>query len=107
MLWRKRRSLYVGATLAPSRRLSAHSRKSPWFSLTQKTTIERYTSRKAALDAEAHAIKHERPLHNTVKTPRERELRVKGGTFSNARKQARADLSEIGEKPSFNSEPRR
>lgn len=60
--------LYVGISLSAVKRLSQH-RGADWFNHITRVTIEHYATRWAALDAEAWAIHHDKPLHNTVIPP--------------------------------------
>ena len=56
--------IYVGATADLPRRLRSHERTSPWWSHTLRIDITWYGSRAEALDAEAVAIRMERPVWN-------------------------------------------
>lgn len=58
-------ALYVGCSGRPGTRLGQHQYK-PWFSLVTSVTFERYPTKAAARDAEAHAIGRLNPPHNIV-----------------------------------------
>jgi hypothetical protein len=60
------RLLYVGISLSAVGRLAQHRSDSGWYSDITRVTVERFATRQQALDAEALAIKSERPLHNIV-----------------------------------------
>jgi hypothetical protein len=46
--------------------MSEHRSDKPWWNDVVQIKRERYATRKAALSAEEHAIKHERPKYNVV-----------------------------------------
>jgi predicted GIY-YIG superfamily endonuclease len=56
--------LYVGITMNAPRRLKEHSRHSGWWDNVARVEIEQFPTRAAVIDAERHAIKLEKPLHN-------------------------------------------
>jgi predicted GIY-YIG superfamily endonuclease len=56
--------LYVGYTSEPKARVAAHRTSAPWYPQAARWTYEPHPDRKAALAAEAAAIRAERPLHN-------------------------------------------
>jgi predicted GIY-YIG superfamily endonuclease len=56
--------LYVGITDKPSRRWFAHAADKPWWGDVANRSLEWLPSRERALEAEAHAIRTEKPLHN-------------------------------------------
>jgi hypothetical protein len=58
--------LYVGISYRSTERTFAHSDSSHWFDEVTRIEIERFPSRRAALDAEMQAIKLEKPLHNII-----------------------------------------
>lgn len=58
--------LYIGVTCNPARRFNDHRDSKNWFNDIATVQLETYPNQKAAYDAEAYAIKHERPLHNRV-----------------------------------------
>lgn len=63
------RLLYVGVSENPLRRLRQHHVGSRWFrGVAVRTEIEWHQSRKAALAAEAEAIRTEAPVHNQAQT---------------------------------------
>jgi predicted GIY-YIG superfamily endonuclease len=68
------RLLYVGISLSTAHRLAEHRCVSGWSSKVVKITIERFPTRKAALEAERNAIQAEAPIHNV--TGKKRGLRV-------------------------------
>jgi hypothetical protein len=65
----KGRLLYVGISLAAIERLRCHRTNSPWFGKIARIEIKAFGTRKAALAAETHAIKEERPIHNRAGAP--------------------------------------
>jgi predicted GIY-YIG superfamily endonuclease len=56
--------LYVGVTGDPYERMKAHRRTSSWWPQVARLVIRVYPSRRAALDAERHAIASESPRYN-------------------------------------------
>lgn len=58
--------LYVGITMDLPKRLKAHRKEKPWWLEISSITVEPHESRAAALDAEAEAIRSEKPLYNTT-----------------------------------------
>ncbi len=58
--------LYIGLTVNPGTRWTAHSKDKPWWLDVAKVTVEHYPSREAVEAAEIAAIKAERPLHNVA-----------------------------------------
>lgn len=56
--------LYIGITGRPIERWRAHSRRAPWWSRTSFIDFETHPSNDAALEAERHAIRDERPPFN-------------------------------------------
>lgn len=58
--------LYVGVTNALPLRLDRHNRTKPWFRDCTKVTVEHFEDRTSALEAEARAIRRERPVHNVL-----------------------------------------
>ena len=63
------RLLYVGISLSALDRLSQHKRNAHWFTSIASVTIETFSSRKEAVDAEELAIKAENPAWN-IRKPR-------------------------------------
>ncbi|SES04203.1 GIY-YIG nuclease family protein [Streptomyces qinglanensis] len=61
--------LYVGITHNVEQRFAAHAVKAPWWHEAARQTVEWYDSRAAALAAELHAIRAERPRHNIAGSP--------------------------------------
>lgn len=57
------RLAYVGLTLNPKGRFSAHSRK-PWWREVTRVDLEWFDGREAAKEAERAAIRDESPLYN-------------------------------------------
>lgn len=55
---------YVGVSLNPSRRIAEHKCRAGWAKCTDKTVIDWYLTRTAALQAEAKAIAYEAPRFN-------------------------------------------
>ena len=58
--------LYVGIAYATVHRLAAHRYGSGWFRDIEIVTIERFHSRAQAMEAEAAAIKDEKPRFNVI-----------------------------------------
>lgn len=58
--------LYVGISSRPMQRHSEHRRDDPWWTQVHHTTLEHFTTRQAALDAEKLAIQTEHPRLNIV-----------------------------------------
>lgn len=58
--------LYVGVSITPLRRLEAHREQSHWVRRIASVRVEWFSSRAAAMIAEAAVIKAERPLYNVV-----------------------------------------
>ncbi|MFB6392603.1 GIY-YIG nuclease family protein [Polymorphospora lycopeni] len=56
--------LYVGITMDLPGRMRTHKREKPWWSDVDHIAVEHYTTRNAALEAEAEAIRAEKPIHN-------------------------------------------
>ena len=67
--------LYVGISLSALYRLKEHKTRSAWFGKIANITIERFPSRRAALDAEASAIRTEKTVHNRPHTSQAADLR--------------------------------
>ena len=58
--------LYVGISLSAFERFRAHKMNSKWANKVSKMTVEYFSSRKEASDAEKEAILIEKPLYNIV-----------------------------------------
>lgn len=58
--------LYVGISDRWDRRMAEHAQAQPWWPADATARLTRYPNRQAALAAERHAIKTERPRHNVV-----------------------------------------
>lgn len=58
--------LYVGISDHLGSRTHGHAMGSSWMEFAVRSAVERYPSRRAALDAEEAAIKAEQPLFNDV-----------------------------------------
>jgi len=56
--------LYVGISLSAINRLSQHKVHAHWFEKITQVTIEKFESRKEAIEAEKKAIINENPIHN-------------------------------------------
>lgn len=56
--------LYVGATLNPFARFAGHRTDRPWFFDVASVTFEHFEKRIDALEAEARAIRDEKPRYN-------------------------------------------
>ena len=65
--------LYIGVSLSAVARLSQHEMHSHWFTDIARVEVETYGTRKDALEAEAKAIKEERPAFNIAHAPKEAE----------------------------------
>lgn len=68
--------LYVGISLCAFIRLAQHRVHSIWFNEIATVTIERFSSREEALQAETRAIKKEGPKYNLAQTSRMNEARL-------------------------------
>lgn len=60
------RLLYVGIAISSTVRLSGHRTSAHWFDQITRIEIERFPTRKAAMEAEMLAIGREKPLHNLI-----------------------------------------
>lgn len=58
--------LYIGITLRLAGRIAAHRIEKEWWSSVSRITIEHHESRPSALEAEAAAIRAERPRWNVI-----------------------------------------
>lgn len=58
--------LYVGISMSTLMRLSQHRADSEWFPEIAKVTIERFSTRAEALEAERKAIQTEGPRYNVI-----------------------------------------
>lgn len=58
--------LYVGATHDIARRYRQHQRKAPWIGEVTRVDVQVFPDRRAALEAEAAAIRSECPKYNVV-----------------------------------------
>lgn len=56
--------LYVGVTFRIAKRVQEHAKAALWWSEVATITIERFPSKEAASQAEARAVRTERPKHN-------------------------------------------
>jgi DNA-binding transcriptional regulator YhcF (GntR family)/predicted GIY-YIG superfamily endonuclease len=77
-LYNKRHQLlYVGITKDPRTRFAAHAAEKPWWPEVVRRDLEWFTTRTAALAAEAEAIRNEKPDENLAipAGPRLRPLR--------------------------------
>ena len=73
--------LYVGIADDPLSRLKQHRKDKPWWGFVANTAFQAFETREAALNAEAKAIRSERPSHNVIhnspaKPPRPEPMRV-------------------------------
>lgn len=68
--------LYVGITLDMPRRGREHEATSVWFNQAARTTIESFSTRQAAIEAERMAVIMEQPRHNKIYRRQARELQV-------------------------------
>lgn len=59
--------LYVGITADPGRRFAQHAATKNWWAAVRGISLDWYTSREDALEAEKRAIKIERPLANIIR----------------------------------------
>lgn len=62
--WNGDTLLYVGITVALTRRWGRHSEDKPWWSEVERATVEHFPDRPSVLAAEAHAIRTENPKYN-------------------------------------------
>lgn len=60
------RLLYVGVTDRPRHRARRHAKNSPWMVFQARMTVEPYSSRAAAEEAETQAIANDQPLFNVA-----------------------------------------
>lgn len=58
--------LYIGLTKNPSDRFTQHSRDKHWWSDVSVIRVEHFATRRDLMNAEAKAIKYEKPIHNIV-----------------------------------------
>lgn len=58
--------LYIGISGRMRERVKAHAEHASWFDASDRVTIEHYSNRLEALDAERAAIKAEHPKYNVV-----------------------------------------
>lgn len=65
--------LYVGVAADVRRRLHQHTSK-PWWPHVEYVLAERFASRAAALEVEAHTIRYDRPQHNIAGAPTDSDL---------------------------------
>jgi len=56
--------MYVGISLSTITRLGQHQQHSKWFNEIKKVTIEHFSTRQDAIEAEKKAIKTENPKYN-------------------------------------------
>lgn len=63
------RLLYVGQTVNPGGRFAAHRDEKTWWRHVARIEINRYDSKRALLNAEAVAIRNERPVYNIALNP--------------------------------------
>lgn len=56
--------LYVGISIAPTRRFADHKRGAPWFDAITTLTLVHFATKEEAITAEAEAIREERPAFN-------------------------------------------
>lgn len=64
--------LYVGISLSTLQRIGEHKSSAVWFDLIALVTIERFSNKAKALEAEKAAIKNEGPFYNVVHGPIEK-----------------------------------
>jgi predicted GIY-YIG superfamily endonuclease len=68
--------LYIGISVSVLHRISQHKRNSKWFAEICNITIQRFTLRRLAEEAEKLAIENEKPLHNKIyKNPARDKIR--------------------------------
>src|SRR4051812_48825187 len=79
---KKGQLLYIGISLSTAARLMEHRSGSGWAGKIATITIERFRSRKVALEAERLAIQAEHPIHNV--TGKLRGFRVTATSAFNA-----------------------
>ena len=58
--------LYVGISSSTIARLSQHQRTAHWFDQVANVSVQKFPTRKAALEAEKLAIQTEKPLYNKI-----------------------------------------
>jgi len=70
--------LYVGVTDHLKTRLAAHAKEKPWWPEVVRKTVTWYPSKPEAEDAEALAIREERPAHNVMEPVPRGAVRKRG-----------------------------
>jgi predicted RNA-binding Zn-ribbon protein involved in translation (DUF1610 family) len=86
--------LYIGATVAPSPRLSQHGYNTAWWSEVATVTLEHFAERAEAFAAERAAIEAEQPRYNVAHQP---AARVLSESEAGRRREARRERRERAE----------
>jgi hypothetical protein len=68
--------LYIGISKNFGRRWHQHARRQPWWNERRHMTVDWYSTRDEALDAEALAIFAEQPIHNVMHRAQTRRLKA-------------------------------
>lgn len=68
--------LYVGIAGNPGRRFEQHAGDKPWWGDVTTVTLEHYTDRATALEAERRTILAERPIHNVIHNGRNGHITI-------------------------------
>lgn len=71
--------LYIGVARNPPERMKFHRQFKKWWAEVSRTTEEWFDNRALALDAEAVAIREERPLYNIQETGEDGVIKVRKG----------------------------
>lgn len=83
--------LYIGASLRSLSRLAEHN-SAPWFDAIASVTVEKFKTRKDALQAERQAIVQENPRHNIKHQPLTLSRQTRGMTGT----EYRSALKQLG-----------
>lgn len=95
--------LYIGISRAPDWRMKGHLLDKEWFHLVARRTVQWYSSRSAALAAEAAATAAEKPVHdsswrrtNHTDKPQWRDVQGRRAVISGLTEDIRQGLFEPG-----------
>jgi DNA-binding transcriptional regulator YiaG len=93
--------LYVGISLSALRRLGEHERGSQWYESIANVTVEQFSSRAEAEQAEIYAIRNEKPLHNkahrTLDAVQKPRIAMQGSDLKAIRQQLGMSQAEFAE----------
>ena len=73
------RLLYIGVTVDPGKRMSAHCHGKSWWQSVHNITMQNFSSSSDLMCAEREAIKAEDPIYNVVHSRRKRRRRSQWG----------------------------